>query len=103
MFLSDGQHYIEGGRVSPLRGVLYHFKYLQDFAPHVMEEIRRGEHWQGASEYQTYARILQSEGGRLHFRDENSLRFVNARQLEELGLMIRPADFDEARETPTTA
>ena len=93
MFLSDGQHYIEGARISPLRSVLYHFKYLQDFAPHVREEIQRGQHWHGASEYKIYARVLEDRGTGLEFLDDRSIRYENAAQLESLGLIVRPADF----------
>jgi len=99
MFLSDGQHYIEGAKISGMRGVLYHFKYLQDFAPHVREEVQRGQHWQGASEYKTYARALEDKGSTFGFLDEKSLRYRDARQLETLGLMVRPPDFDSAVST----
>ena len=96
MFLSDGQHYIAGARISPLRGILYHFKYLQDFAPHVREEIGRGQHWQGAREYKTYASVLRDQGAELQFHDERSIRYKGSAQLEALGLIIRPADFPKA-------
>ncbi|MEI6339685.1 MAG: glycosyltransferase family 2 protein [Verrucomicrobiota bacterium] len=96
MFLSDGQHYIEGARISSLRSVLYHFKYLQDFAPHVREEIERGQHWRGAHEYKIYARVLQDRKTGLVFLDDRSIRYENAAQLETLGLIVRPADFPHA-------
>jgi len=94
MFLSDGQHYIEGGRISALRGVMYHFKYLQDFAPHVREEVQRGQHWQGAREYKVYAQKLEGVE-KTDFRTQDSIRLTGGAQLESLGFLIRPEDFNE--------
>lgn len=95
MFLTDGQHYLEGGRFSELRAVLYHFKYLQDFAPHVEEEVRRGEHWGGAIEYRAYADKVARERGRLQVWTPESIRLEGARQLEDLGFLIRPYSYNE--------
>jgi hypothetical protein len=67
-------------------------KYLQDFAPHVREEVQRGQHWRGASEYKVYESRLDEVEGR-SFRDERSLRLQGVRQLEELGFIMRPDDF----------
>jgi hypothetical protein len=93
MFLHDGQHYIEGGRIADLRAVLYHFKYLQDFAPRAVEESVRGEHWNGAAEYKEYARVAGSSDSILRLRDSNSLRYNGSMQMENLGVMLRTEDF----------
>ena len=92
VFLTDGQHYLEGAHISQMRAVLYHLKYLQDFAPHVREEVERGQHWRGASEYKVYASRLEDLENR-SFRDERSIRLEGVDQLEKLGFIIRPNDF----------
>ena len=56
--LSSGNHAIIGARCSDLRAVHLHFKYLADFRERVALEMDRGEHWNGASEYRSYARAL---------------------------------------------
>jgi hypothetical protein len=56
--LSSGNHAIIGARCSDLRAVHLHFKYLADFRERVAVEMARGEHWNGASEYRSYARAL---------------------------------------------
>lgn len=94
MFLRDGQHYLEGAHISGLQGVLYHFKYLQDFVPRVREEAERGQHWEGAREYKSYARILSESKGALKFLDSQSIRYESVEQLESLEVVIRPADFN---------
>lgn len=94
VFLTDGQHYIEGARISALRVVLYHMKYLQDFAPHVREEAERGQHWQGAKEYKMYESRLETLENS-SFRGECSLRLEGSRQLEDLGFVVLPEDFSQ--------
>lgn len=93
MFLTDGQHYLEGGHFAGMRAVLYHFKYLQDFAPHVEEEVRRGEHWGGAVEYRAYADKVARDGNQLQIWTPDSIRLTGSRQLEELGFLTRPDSY----------
>jgi len=93
MYLHDGQHYLEGAHVSGLRGVLHHFKYLQDFVPHVREEARRGEHWRDGSEYKQYARVMDEREGGVNFHFPGSIRYLEASQMEALGVTKRPAGY----------
>ena len=93
MFLHDGQHYLEGAHIAPIRGVLYHFKYLQDFVAHAHEEVRRGQHWQGASEYRRYVEVAKQCGGHIAMRDENSIKLQDVRQLEDCGFVTCPPDY----------
>jgi hypothetical protein len=95
MFLTDGQHYLEAGRFSELRAVLCHFKYLQDFALHVREEVVRGQHWGGAVEYRAYAETLDGAEGGVRFRNQNSLRFSGVSHLEESGFLTRPESYQK--------
>ena len=94
MFLTDGQHYLEGGHFSELRAVLYHFKYLQDFALHVREESRRGQYLWAANEYKAYATAMKDEGEGLQFRNRESILLEGAAQLEECGFLVRPHSFE---------
>lgn len=96
MYLTDGQHYLEGGHFSGLRAVLCHFKYLQDFEHHVREEERRGQyHWGGAVEYKAYADKLMKDGGRLEFWTSESIPFLGTKQLEDCGFLLRPPSYDD--------
>lgn len=58
-FVRLGFHTLEGARFSSHQGAVLHFKYLQDFHEKVLREIRRNVHWNNASEYRTYAALLQ--------------------------------------------
>ena len=95
MFLHDGQHYLEGAHIAPVRGVLYHFKYLQDFVAHASEEVRRGQHWKGAAEYRRYVETAQASGGNLVLKDERSVRFEGRVQMEAQGFAVCPSDLAE--------
>lgn len=93
MFLTDGQHYLEGAHFSGLSAVLYHFKYLQDFAPHVLEEAARNQYVWAADEYEAYARRVSTDSSALVFRNEASVKLTDISQLEECGFVTCPADF----------
>lgn len=95
MFLTDGQHYLEGGRFSELRAALYHFKYLQDFAYHVSEESRRGQYLWAAKEYKAYATTMEAGVDGLDFRNGESILLEGGSQLEECGFLVRPRSFEE--------
>lgn len=93
MFLTDGQHYLEGAHFSELRAVLYHFKYLQDFAPHVIEEAGRQQYVWATDEYEAYARRVSADPSGLVFRNEASVRLTDIRKVEECGFAVCPADY----------
>lgn len=95
VFLHDGQHYIERGRIADVRAVLYHFKYLQDFQPRVTEESERGEHWNGASEYKQYAAVTGRHGSGLQLRWEESIQLDGVPQLAALGVTQCPEAFHD--------
>lgn len=102
MFLHDGQHYLEGAHIAPARGVLYHFKYLQDFVPHAREEAVRGEHWQGAREYARYVEACDAAGNDFTLRNANSVKFTGINQLQQLGFATVPEGW-MVRPSPRTA
>ena len=89
MFLHDGQHYLEAARVAPMRGVLYHFKYLRDFVPHAREETLRAQHWKGAIEYRRYTETAKASGGVVTLRGDTSIRFEGMEQMLAEGVAIR--------------
>jgi glycosyltransferase involved in cell wall biosynthesis len=58
-FLRLGLHTLEGARFPSRQAAVLHFKYLQDFHEKVLREVRRNVHWNHASEYRTYAALLE--------------------------------------------
>jgi hypothetical protein len=81
-----GNHAVSPKIVAPDTGVLLHFKFLHDFHARAVQEAARGEHYDGASEYQRYAKRL-SESPDMTFMYEESTRFEGTAQLVGLGLM----------------
>lgn len=86
IFLARGAHAIDGARISKTQGVVFHFKFFQDFNIRVIQEAKRGQHERGAAVYKKYARILNKEED-LNFYCERSVKFKNSQQLIDLNLM----------------
>ena len=84
--LSQGNHAIIGARCSDLRAAHLHFKYLADFRERVAVEMARGEHWNGAAEYHSYARAL-GDRKTLDVLYAGSRRWAGAQPLVDCGIM----------------
>ncbi|ARO15638.1 hypothetical protein BVG79_02298 [Ketogulonicigenium robustum] len=67
-------------------GVLIHTKFIGALLPRAAEEAGRAEHYGGAAEYQVYAEGL---GDDTTLWCDKSVRYLNWRQLEVLGLMSK--------------
>lgn len=91
--LSSGNHAIIGARCSDLRAVHLHFKYLADFRERVALEMDRGEHWNGASEYRSYARAL-GDRKTLNVLYPGSRRWAGVQPLIDCGIMRTSARFE---------
>ena len=64
-------------------GALFHFKLVSALKGKAAEEAARGEHYAGGREYARY----RSAGTGAFFAEGISARYVDSRQLVELGLM----------------
>jgi glycosyltransferase involved in cell wall biosynthesis len=91
--LSTGNHAVVGTRCSDVRAAHLHFKYLADFRERVLGEIARGEHWNGASEYRSYARAL-GERQTLDVLYDGSRRWSGSRPLVDCGVMRSSERFE---------
>jgi len=56
--LREGLHWIDNATPAYGKAVLLHFKYIETFHQYVISEIKRGQHWNGASEYRQYYHFL---------------------------------------------
>ncbi len=68
-------------------GCLLHFKYFSTFHKYAEQEAKRGEHWNGASEYIKYARKLEEDPDTSFWDEQLSAKLENSNQLLELGIM----------------
>jgi hypothetical protein len=91
--LSLSNHAILGARCSDLRAVHLHFKYLADFRERVAVEMARGEQWNGASEYHSYARAL-GDRKTLDVLYAGSRRWAGTQPLIDCGIMRSSARFE---------
>jgi glycosyltransferase involved in cell wall biosynthesis len=91
--LSLSNHAIIGTRCSDLRAVHLHFKYLADFRERVAVELARGEHWNGASEYHSYARAL-GDRKTPHVLYAGSRRWAGVQPLIDGGIMRTSPNFE---------
>jgi len=85
-FVARGVHAIDGARISKIQGVVFHFKYLQDFNNRAIEEAERGEHEGGAISYKAYAKKV-ADNDKLNLYYKDSVKFENSQQLIKLKLM----------------
>jgi len=65
-------------------GALLHFKFLDLLTQKTQEELKRQQHFKGGREYRAYTRNLEKS-----LWTEQSVRFSDWRQLENLGLISR--------------
>ncbi|MGB3695272.1 MAG: glycosyltransferase family 2 protein [Spirulinaceae cyanobacterium] len=82
-------HMINNIQVSSTTGCLLHFKYFSSFLDYVQEEITREQHWQGASEYKEYAKIIRNQNNFTLYDPADSLKLESSQQLIDLGIMKR--------------
>jgi hypothetical protein len=79
-------HRLAGSTPAAMTGVLLHFKFFSSLFAEAAEEAARGEHWDGAWQYQTYWNVLRDDPDITAFHG-GSLRYTGSFQLVELGLM----------------
>jgi glycosyltransferase involved in cell wall biosynthesis len=72
-----------------LSGAILHFKFFNDFHERIEKEVKRGEHFEGAREYNIYLTHIQ-ENPKLSFYYEGSVLYKDSLQLVRLNLMKRP-------------
>lgn len=93
VFAARGMHAMDGVDFAPVRGVVLHFKYLQDFNARVVEEAARGQHEGNAVDYRKYAARVQQEED-LNCFSESSVALQDSAQLVRLGMMRSSPEFD---------
>lgn len=67
-------------------GVILHFKFFHDFHERIEKEVDRGEHFDGAREYNMYLQYLKNNPD-LTFYYEGSQLYKDSKQLVNLKLM----------------
>jgi hypothetical protein len=85
--LVEGFHWIGNVELSIQTGCLLHFKYFSTFHEKAKEEVDRGQHWNGASEYAQYANKLDLEDTLTFFSIEKSIRIQDSMHLREIGII----------------
>jgi len=86
VFIARGVHAIDGAQISNIQGVVFHFKYLQDFNNRVVIEAAIGQHENGAALYKEYAKKVKNDNS-LNLFYQGSVRFKDSQQLIGLNLM----------------
>jgi hypothetical protein len=89
-------HFVSDKRVAPEMGVLLHFKLMGDFHAHALEELKRGQYYDGATEFRRYARKLNEDPNML-LMSECSTRLQDDQQLVRLNLMQDSRAWADAR------
>ena len=61
--LSEGLHYVSNRRLAAAPACFAHFKYHAGFREKVLQEVARGQHFNGAEEYRKYLAMLAEAQG----------------------------------------
>ncbi len=91
-------HLIDGLQRAAATGALLHFKLFDDFYTSVQRESERGEHWDGAAQYQAYWQTLQ-RCPLLNPMYSGSQRYHSSLTLVALGLMRMPLNYPRHSQT----
>lgn len=81
--LNRAERRLNGVRVPPTTGALFHFKFLASLRDKAAEEMTRGQHYGGSVEYEAYH---ENETAEFHVPGI-SARYEGPEQLVDLGLM----------------
>jgi tetratricopeptide (TPR) repeat protein len=85
--LYEGFHWIGGVNMAAQTGCLLHFKYFSTFHQYAEQEAKRGEHWNGASEYIKYFRKLEENPNLSFWNEQYSVKLEGSDHLVELGII----------------
>ncbi|MBU4481877.1 glycosyltransferase family 2 protein, partial [Candidatus Parcubacteria bacterium] len=91
--VSRGMHEISEKPTQSIRGVLLHFKYMQDFHKRATEGARNGQYWNNSFEYKAYAKILK-KNKHLNLWHQKSVKFLDNKQLIKLGIEETSGSFE---------
>ncbi len=86
MALTRGQHGIVGARLSPMRGVMFHFKFLFDIIDKARQVVAHGERDNCLEEWQAYHAAF-TQWPELSLHDAGSIQLIDSGQLLDMGLM----------------
>jgi hypothetical protein len=89
-------HFVSDKPVASEQGALLHFKLLGDFHARALEELKRGQYYDGATEFRRYAKKLH-EDPNMMFMSSCSTRFRDDEQLVRLNIMQDTRAWAEAR------
>ncbi|OLQ92078.1 hypothetical protein BIY22_16330 [Vibrio panuliri] len=81
MRLIEGLHFMHGARISRVPTTIMHFKYHAGFNAKVIREINSGQHWNGATEYRRYFKILEKKNNSIFYDAKYSQRFIDSSNL----------------------
>lgn len=87
-----GTHIISNVVVAQLIGGKQHFKFFSDFYTYAEAETQRKEHWDNATQYESYWDVL-SKNTHLSGIYNGSLKYEDSMQLVELGMMNLPESY----------
>ncbi len=73
------------------KAALLHFKFMPDFHARALEEVRRGEHYDGAREYRRYLAYLE-RSGQQSFLYPHSIRYDGFEALSAMRFRDNPDD-----------
>lgn len=84
----EGLHFMYGAKVFSKQCAIMHFKYHSGFHSKVEREVASGQHWNGATEYKRYLKLIS---GKQNFSllDTRSVAYKGSKSLVDSGYMSK--------------
>lgn len=84
----EGLHFIYGAKVFSKQCGIMHFKYHSGFHAKVEREVASGQHWNGATEYKRYLKLIN---GKQNFSlvDDCTVKYRDSKTLIDSGYMSK--------------
>lgn len=80
-------------RLADITGALLHFKFFSDFHKNAVDEAERGQHYDGASEYRRYLKVMQTKPDLTLFHKE-SVYYAGPATFVKHGIMQSSQAYD---------
>ena len=87
MKLIEGLHFMAGHKLSTKQCGIMHFKYHSGFHDKVKREVKEGQHWNGAKEYQRYLGLITKKKNFSMFDKKYSRKYISSKDLIDQGYM----------------
>lgn len=83
-----GHHLVSWAKVADISTVLFHYKFLPQFADRVEQAVAEQQYYQGSAEYKQYQQVLAQQPMLSFYHPDYSVKLDSVDQLVDLGFLV---------------